>query len=177
MRHLIWLPVLLLLAGCDVNRVPPASEWQSFTTSNGLLTLKFPGEPRVIEKPLSLPQGEVTGEFVAWEGKKLVFMANALKLPGEADDTVETAEVLDQMANGAAGAVNGRIAEQTDVTIDGIPGRELYVEVPDGPVVRARILLLRDVPAIVSLQVLAATRAETNGQAGNDFLDNAVVTP
>jgi hypothetical protein len=130
-RRSIWILVLLaLVAGCSRK-----AQWQEFNSPAGHFAATFPGNPDEKTKAISTAEGPVEmHEFLATSGQRafLVTYSDYVK----AENEVPAAQ---RMAGWRSGVISDRkLLSERELTLDGVPGREMVMVTTEGLRVTAR---------------------------------------
>ncbi len=183
-RTLLLAAFLPVVVGCGgsgeaekADGVPPRAGWVTYTTPDGFVTIDFPKEP-VVEpiEDLSLEEPNTDGGVVALSsGHGLRFTATCGALDGDEEGESigfgfgELEFLGDSLVDVMLRSQNARLLEESDVTINGVTGRQLYSKVQYGPFVRAFVL---NRPVFVWLQVEGNTRADVDGPEAEAFFES-----
>ena len=115
----------LLLFGCS-NPEPV-----SHTTEDGRMTVVFPGPVKSETQSVDTPIGKIDLKMVSCETKRAFLAINQVTYPVDpADYDVEAG--LEGAVKEAAARVKGTITSKKTITHNGLPGREVIIDVPGG---------------------------------------------
>jgi hypothetical protein len=152
----------VLLIGCGRGRKP-----QEFRSEAGGFSVMVPvvltEAMHQVESERKVDMHQLRGE----RGKTTYYVTYADHPEMERNERKGT---LDYFCNGTVAAMNGRLAMQTNISLDGNPGRELVIEVKDSDgqdlTLKARLFLVK--ARLYEVMVLAPQGE--NGLAMDDFL-------
>jgi hypothetical protein len=119
-----------------------ASAWQEFSHAAGKFTVLMPAAPTEQQQVIQTAAGPITmymffHELKGGQSMYGVIYSDYPALVANADPQ----KVLDGGRDGAVADMKGRLVQEQNITIQGHPGRELHIEVPQG-MVKARIYLV-----------------------------------
>jgi hypothetical protein len=114
-----------------------AQEWINYKNTDLKFSVDFPAEPKVQDQEVSTAVGNLTMNMFMVEqsantsAKNLVYMVIHSIYPLNADDIdTETAQqMLDGSVNGAVSNVGGKLISVEKITKEGVPGRQVKIEV------------------------------------------------
>lgn len=134
----VWL--LALLAD------DPLTGWKDFSPKDAGFQVKIPGVPRETKREIG--QGASVTKFTLWGIEKdgVVYMVMRTELPPEAV-AGGTKKTLDEARDSGVKNSRGTLKEEKEIEMDGYPGRELVLDLPDsrvrgGGFYRSRIYLV-----------------------------------
>jgi hypothetical protein len=122
--------VLLVAAGCSKK-----AEWQEFSSPDGRFSITFPAKAEEEVKTLNTAEGPVEmHEYLATLGNRAFLATYSDYAKGEDEVKAET-----RLAGWRAGVMKGRtLITEREMTVDGLPGRELIMDTPEGLQIQAR---------------------------------------
>jgi hypothetical protein len=166
------LPALLLISGCNKAPGPALAGWKPFSP-DGKFTVLMPGTP--VEQP-----PVTNSEFEAKKFSIRTAMSHvsglAIAYADQPNRPVQTdpSKVLDALREQAKTDLRGQLLSEKAITLQGYPGRELRLAIPDGYEALQRIYLVDK--RLYSLIVIAGSKGLDSPEA-KKFLDSFQVTP
>lgn len=162
MRHAprTLLPTLLLFAcsvaavgaqtatprpGADARRPDALSlgEWTEFAPAAGGFSILFPGTPQSSAQTLRLSERHSAELHIhSLTNATLECSVIYADYPIPVGDPAVARAVLDSGAKGAVESVNAELLSLTEITHEGYPGRVLRERMPDGKILRAKMVLV-----------------------------------
>jgi hypothetical protein len=143
-------------ANRDTDNEPGADNWTEFTSTDWGFSVLVPKTPGTQRQTVKSPQGDLeVAIFVSFDG------ANSYTLSCMNAPSGSTDAALEEGMKRIAGTV-AKVLSQTNVTLEGNPGRELQVELLGGLKATARLYLAKQ-----RLYVLTA-----GGPKASKFLDS-----
>lgn len=125
---------------------PPAlalGEWQEFAPAGGGFSILFPGTPKSTTQTLRLSQQRSAELHVhILTNPTLECSVIYADYPIPVGDPAVARSVLDSGAKGAAASVSAELLSLTEITHEGHPGRLLRERMPDGKILRAKMVLV-----------------------------------
>jgi len=138
-KHLLFIPVLLVasqicLAQTPVSATPePQSKvWGEFSLPNGQFVVSMPGTPQSLAVPLEPKTLGLVAHVLALDKENESYAVTYVEFPNPVDEAPKSKAMLDVIAEKELTKVAGKLMAQTEIAIDGHPGRELHIEVADG---------------------------------------------
>lgn len=126
---------------------PPAlrlGKWKEFAPAGGGFSILFPGSPKSMTRTLRLsPQHTAELRVHTLSNPTLecsVIYADYPTIP--VGDPAAARAALDSGAKGAVASVNAELLSLTEITHEGYPGRLLRERMPDGKILRAKMVLV-----------------------------------
>lgn len=154
---------------------PPAAPdynpkgWKEYSFENDNVRFKFPAEPKVTETT----SGSVKAPTRIYERHSLMSFFVMVSDSPSGDDTEarsESTNLIQKMRDGALERVKDRepkVLEESDVRVDGHPGRFLKVETKDGLVSRMKFFVVKNRIYIAMASVQKGQKHGFNWE--NDF--------
>ena len=125
---------------------PPAlmlGEWGEFAPAGGGFSILFPGTPQSAKQTLSLsPQHSAELHIHSLTNPTLECSVIYADYPIPVGDTEVARRVLDSGAKGAVASVNAELLSLSETTHEGHPGRLLRERLPDGKILRVKMVLV-----------------------------------
>jgi hypothetical protein len=166
------LAALFLMAGCNKPPAPALAGWKPFSP-DGKFTVLMPGVP--VEQPpvtnsefeakkfsIRTAMSHVSGLAIAY--------ADQPNRPVQSDPN----KIMDALREQAKVDLRGQLLSEKPITLQGYPGRELRLSIPDGYEALQRIYLVDK--RLYSLIVIAGSKGLDSPEA-KKFLDSFQVTP
>lgn len=125
---------------------PPAlslGEWKEFAPAGGGFSILFPGTPQSSTKTLKLSEQHSAELHIhSLTNPTLECSVIYADYPIPVGDPAVARAVLDYGAKGAVASVNAELLSLTEITHEGHPGRLLRERMPDGKILRAKMVLV-----------------------------------
>jgi len=103
--------------------------WKEFSSTAGGFKVALPGDRAETSKTLESPGGKIKCHtFTSWT-PFASFLVSYSELPVILTEPGQVKEFLDHMHEGEAS--HGKLLSMTEIELDGYPGREFIVELPD----------------------------------------------
>lgn len=119
-----------------------ASAWQEFSHAAGKFTVLMPAAPKEQQQAVQTVAGPIAMHmfFYEFKGGQSMYGVIYSDYPASVANA-DPQKVLDGGRDGAVAEMKGRLLQEQNITIQGHPGRELHIEIPQG-MVKARIYLV-----------------------------------
>ena len=180
---LFGLLVALNLSGCQSQvrsvTVTESNEttlknWERFVSPDGDFAMMFPQKPVESQYSMESPAGRLVIHSYKYFGAASYFLSYTdYPAPIDRPENKKT-EALDHAREGGLRAVNGRLLSQSDISINGHPGRLIVVDSPnggpDGSLIRNKVYLVGN--RLYSMQVAIPKGAQLIDTAAEKFLDS-----
>jgi hypothetical protein len=160
---------LLLAAGLAACSAAP----QEFKSALGRFSVMTPAELKETTQTVETPGGNLKLHiFVGQEGRTGYFVSYN-DHPPELVKRASPENMLDGARDGAVGNIQGNLASESKITLEGYPGREIVIdgtaEDGRGLTIRGRLFLVKN----RLYQVMAVTpRGQANTKEIDDFLQS-----
>ncbi|OLP17077.1 hypothetical protein BST81_17105 [Leptolyngbya sp. 'hensonii'] len=155
-RHLvITLMLPIALAACTnrpkassnpatpvvTNPATIASTWYNYTSPTGKYTARFPGKPREDTRTLDTKAGKTNLVLVTYEDKsaKRAYALSHNKFIFPSGMSFDVQKGLDGSRDGLARGMGATITQETKITAQGFPGREITLNKGETLLAKARI--------------------------------------
>jgi hypothetical protein len=118
-------------------RESSAANWMEFSSAPGRFSILFPDKPKESTEPM----GEVDAHILSLQtfAEYSVMYAD---YPEPIENAAAAHNILDSGVQSAVASVNSELLETKDISLDGNPGKYLKERLPDGKVLRAKMLLV-----------------------------------
>jgi len=105
--------------------------WKEFSSTAGRFKVALPGDRSATSKTLESSLGKIKCHtFTSWT-PFASFIVSYSELPVILTEPGQVKEFLDHMHEGEVKASQGKLLSMTEIELDGYPGREFIVELPD----------------------------------------------
>jgi hypothetical protein len=109
----------------------PDEFWKEFSSTAGRFKVALPGDRTETSKTLESSLGKIKCHtFTSW-APFASFIVSYSELPVILTEPAQVKEFLDHMHEGEVEASHGKLLSMTEIELDGYPGREFIVELPD----------------------------------------------
>ena len=109
----------------------PEEFWKKFSSTAGGFKVTLPGDRSETSKTLESPWGKIKCHtFTSWT-PFASFIVSYSELPVILTEPGQVKEFLDHMHEGEVKASQGKLLSMTEIELDGYPGREFIVELPN----------------------------------------------
>ena len=143
---LLFACALLCPAQQQPQQSPPAltlGEWREFAPAGGGFSIRFPGAPQSTTQTLRLsPQHSAELHIHSLTNPTLECSVIYADYPIPVGDPAVARRVLDSGAKGAVASVNAELLSLSEIAHEGHPGRLLRERMPDGKILRAKMVLV-----------------------------------
>lgn len=119
-RGLFVLTAILFLISCQ-------SEWKTFSTPEGILTVSVPKDPISQQQPA----GDLMMTLYKVETSDVYYLFSVLEIPENRIMGRSADKMLDDARNGAVANSGGTLVKEENLTKEGSPGRSIIVRAPD----------------------------------------------
>jgi hypothetical protein len=155
------LGLLLLLCASGCGSKPTENE---VTSGPGKFTIRFPSTPQ--EEETSMPGLGIKAQGFILKRKEGTLQASSAEVPADSAILQDPEKELDFMVKDNPEKNKAKLAGSEMLTLDGAPGREYRMEMPDGKtVVRSRIFFkdkrLYAITAVGSKDFVNSSDADT----------------
>jgi hypothetical protein len=126
-----------------------ADKWITFTSNDGGFSLRLPAQPKEQRQPVQTDAGPVEAIMYLVEAGNTAFGAGFSDFP-DSTAGADPEAVLAGARDGAANNVNGTVVDERPIELNGFPGLEFAVEIPEASSVsggaryRARLFLVNN---------------------------------
>jgi hypothetical protein len=128
--------VIQLFTGSD--KLAP---FQEFRSDEGRFTVLMPGKPKAQNQNMDSPVGKIDlVMYMAGSGTAGCAVAYA-DYPAQLVNSTDPQKLLDGSRNGAVKNVNGKLVSETSVSFNGLPARDVVIEMPGKAFITARFIL------------------------------------
>jgi len=117
---------------------PPAAKFQPYTSPDGTFRVNFPGVPRARSLPPVPALAKSGMEIYTVEWGQRVYNVLCTHYTGQRDPAKELPTLVD--GNVRAG-IEGKLVESSDVTLKGLPGKDVTISLDDDKDRRARFFV------------------------------------
>lgn len=187
---LFGLLVASNLAGCHAQQSTVTSvtvtesnertlqNWKKFVSPDGAFAIMFPQKPVESQSSMDSPAGTLVIHSYKHVGTASYFLSDT-DYPAPIDGTDKRTEALDHARDGGLRAVNGRLLSQSDISINGHPGRLIVVDSPnggpDGSLIKNKVYLVGN--RLYSMQVAIPKGSQVTDTAAEKFVDSFKLSP
>ncbi len=150
----------LAVAGCD-----PGYKWQQVSNAAGRFTVDFPGQPKEQTQRVATPAGMITMHIFIFESSNTAFTVMYNDYPDVVVQGSDKNAILTGARDGAVGNVGGTVSDESQITVNGHPGRQFTVSVPSKKLeIKSKIMLVdnRLYQVMVAGRPGQATSADTS---------------
>ena len=135
----ILLAAVLCHFGCSK---PPVSEWKQFSPAGGGFSVLLPSDPTLeVQKAADGSEPKVYRLYPFLSNVRGMAVGFADQPKGAAGQRPAT-KILDESRDVSVVDLKGKLVSETPITLQGYPGRELTVSVPNNYMVRMRIYVV-----------------------------------
>jgi hypothetical protein len=143
--------------------------FKDFRSSEGAFNILMPGTPKTQNQTLETPVGKVPMTmYMSGSGSAGCAVAFA-DYPQQIIDSTDPQKLLEGAKNGAISNVNGKLVSETKVSFNGLPARDVVIEVPGKAFITARFILAG--PRFYEL-MLIAPKAKGHEQDISQFFNS-----
>ncbi|MDQ8192673.1 hypothetical protein [Roseibacillus persicicus] len=123
--------IALLVCSCE-NRSRKSSGWFAVNSESGGFQIEMPSEPKSIENKFPLPDGlSVEGwNYIYEDSSGLSFTAGYVDWPESWVSSRPSSWFLDSGRDGMIKTLGGSLTRESNIEIDGHPGRDVMGRVP-----------------------------------------------
>jgi hypothetical protein len=107
---------------------PTPAEWQTFTSQNGHFAVLMPGTPKSEVDSVKTLIGTVDLHSFMVETDDFAYFVAYGDFPPAFVQSADTDAMLDGARDGAVADVNGSLVSERRISVQGFPGRELWIE-------------------------------------------------
>lgn len=137
------------------DREANAANWKEFTSTAGRFSILFPDKPAETTESLGAVDAHIVGMQTF-----AVYSVMYADYPEPIGDQATARRILDDGVKSAVDSVSSQLLETKEIVLDGNPGRYLKERMPDGKILRAKMLLVGQ-----RLYQIAITTPEEQGQS------------
>ena len=125
-------------------RYARADDWKEFKSEPGGFSILLPGTPK--EEAQEITTGWTCHSFIVSADNDVDCGVAYLDIPDAFAKLNTIDEKLDSCRTGLVKTFMGRVREETKIALhgNGSPGRDLLIDVPDGPTFRWRVFLVKE---------------------------------
>ncbi len=165
----VTIPILICFQATD----PRLKDWKELNPKGDGFRVMMPGKPDKKTATVETPQGDVKITLYAIESKKTVFMVLRSDLPPEVD-VKDVKKLLDEARDQGVKNSRGKLKSEKEIELDGNPGREMVLDLPDsrvkgGGIYKSRIYLVGHTHFQVAAMV---PKSEEDPEEIKAFLDS-----
>jgi hypothetical protein len=148
--------------------------WEKFVSADGAFAMMFPQKPVESQYSMDSPAGKLVIHSYKHFGTASYFLSYT-DYPGPIDPPEnKKTEALNHAREGGLRAVNGRLVSQSDISINGHPGRLIVVDSPNGgpkgSLIQNKVYLVGN--RLYSMQIAIPKGAQLPDTAAEKFLDS-----
>ncbi|MBF0473083.1 MAG: tetratricopeptide repeat protein [Nitrospirae bacterium] len=119
-------------------------EWIEFTSTDGAFSIMMPGKPSEKTEPINTVLGQID-QHTFYFRRNAEFVVGYIDLPEIGMKHSTSKQIFDDGQNGAVKSTNSKILDETSISLDDNPGREVKMESQDGKInVRMRMYLIKN---------------------------------
>jgi hypothetical protein len=116
---------------------PPAvdfvsEQWKEFVSSDGAFKASMPGTPTEMSQPIDAKPGDAVAHFHALTTKAAEYTIGFTTFARDLESMQSSSITLDGIRDRILVKESGKLLSESDVSLDGHPGRALVIEVNDG---------------------------------------------
>jgi hypothetical protein len=149
--------------------IASAQDWKEFNSQECRCSAQFPGTPQLKTQGMQTKVGTLEAKMFILEMPSAFYATAYVDYPKEGLGKKAPDELLDGARDGAVGNVKGKLANETKISMNGYPGRELRIEAPGDLALQARIYLVKE----RLYQILVVMPKAKEGEAeAKKFLDS-----
>jgi hypothetical protein len=115
--------------------------WKVFTSAEGGFSILLPGTPEEVVRELTYPFGKAQGHFFNLS-TFATFGFSYTKLPIDVEASGMAKGFLDQARDGFVASSKGKPLDETEIELEGHPGRLLKMELPGGDIFRQKVIVV-----------------------------------
>ena len=134
--------VILATLAFAASAATAAESWEQISSNVGGFTVSMPGKPTLRSQPIG-PHGETITMYVLEHGA-FGYSVAFTDLPAGGLGPRSPEQVLDGVRANSVQGLHGKLREETPLSFQGHPGRDVIIDDPDGSVTRARYLLANE---------------------------------
>jgi hypothetical protein len=154
-KFLVLALVTILLVGCG------STSWKTFTSDEGGFSVSLPGTPTQDSQAVNTAIGNIMMYTFMIELSESAYMVAYSDYPDSLVNQTPADILLSGARDGAVGNVQGRLVNETYLSLQGHPGRELLIETAGAEAfARVRIFLVGN----RMYQVMALTTSQSDSQ-------------
>ena len=163
---------MIMLAGCQQS-LPSPDTWQEYKLGGGIYGVKFPSKPKEVTQSTPSVVGTLKVELHQLEvSRNFALVSSCTQMP-----PVEAYDVdkgLSAATQGAATNAKSKVKSSTDISKNGVKGKDVYFEGPDNAVMRAKFYISTkgSTPAIFSAIIVSNKKSRLEDEAANAFFDS-----
>jgi hypothetical protein len=142
--------------------------WKEFRSA-GQYRVLFPGIPKESTSTVTSAAGNVMVHRVSYESF-ISYTVMSTRYPAEVESLSTIKAFMDQLRDASLAAVaeaHPRIVRESDVSLDGHPGRFIQVELANNSVIRFKWIAVRN--RVYFLYITTPKGHRTGGEAENDY--------
>lgn len=151
---------------------PPTTADGVFSSPDGMRA-RFPGQPTAQPAQIPTEVGTLDVTFYVYEEADGAMTIAAITYPIPPDE-YDAQAGLDGAVDGAAANIGGTVLSRTEISRDGLPGRDARIEAPDDFFVRALMFVDPAGPTLYQAQVVGSADY-VDGPAAAAFLDSVTI--
>lgn len=121
---------------------PAEAAWQEFTSEEGNFAVMMPGAPAYQKSTQPTALGPIDMHLFTIENRQNAYIVMYSDYP-EAVTKTPVESLLDGGRNGALASTKGTLINEQNLSLDGFPGREINVNLPDRGLMKLRVFMVR----------------------------------
>jgi len=138
----VTIPILICFQATD----PRLKDWKELSPKGDGFRVLMPDKPEKKTATVETPQGDVKITLYTIARKKTFFMVLRSDLPPEVD-VKDVKKLLDDARDQGVKNSRGKLTSEKEIELDGNPGREMILDLPDsrvkgGGIYKSRIYLV-----------------------------------
>jgi len=144
------------------------SVWRVFISETGRFRILMPGDPQQSNQPQETPIGQLNLYSYAVERpREAVYMATYTDFPADYINNTDPNELLNNGRDEVVRRLNGTLLQEVRLNLNGAPGLEIKVKIPQDMVIYNRIYLVRQrLYQLIVVTTLAQERSLPRSIAG-----------
>ncbi|MDD5291787.1 MAG: hypothetical protein PHY46_01200 [Candidatus Omnitrophica bacterium] len=138
-KSLVLWAVVILISGCNI------MGWKQYASVEGGFSVQLPGEPEGQKIILDTQVGRTYLNMYTLNRKddNFIYAVGYVDYPDELFNLKSVDQILNDGRDGAARNVQGVLTKESNISIEGYPGREFTIEVGNGEaVVKGKLFLV-----------------------------------
>ena len=142
MNALRLAPLALVLAMTP--SLASAQEWKPYSSDECRCSAQYPGTPQLRTTPMRTNLGNLDAKMITLEVPEAFYAIAYVDYPKDKLAKANPDDLLNGARDGAVANVKGKLANETKVSMNGFPGRELRIEAPGDLVLNARMYMVKE---------------------------------
>ena len=155
----------------------PTNNWYEYTAQDGSYRIKFPGKPEEQNLQIPNPLGQLTSVVPMYQDMQGQRIFICMNITAPVDPALyEVEKGLNSARDGAARMSNSTIISEEKITLQGMSGREIILESPEGVKTLMRVFINEKQQTVSLYQILVSGTNETfDTPETRAFLDSFTV--